>query len=182
MKKIIISALAVIAVTGSCFAGPKTVVSSKEFKQPVASQFFQDKELALDAFYSYNDANAGYFADGSGGGVGLNYFVARYFGVGVEGNFWNGSRPENNKELVSQATANLIVRYPMEFAKFGVAPYVFGGGGLAYSDHKNGFSDVGAGAELRITPRVGIFADWRWNFMADKNDVNTTRAGVRFVF
>ena len=35
-----------------------------------------------------------YFNDGSGGGVGLNYFFAKYFGVGVEGNWWDGCRAD----------------------------------------------------------------------------------------
>ncbi|MCX6968334.1 MAG: outer membrane beta-barrel protein [Verrucomicrobia bacterium] len=213
MKKLTLSALAVCAVVGSAFAGP-----AKDFKQPAAPQFFQDKEFALDAFYSYNDAqhrdpqlskNGGdiikpqFFVDGSGGGVGVTYFFARYFGVGVEGNWWNGTRPgisqethdallakgrdiprSFDKEVGSQVTANLILRYPMEFTTFGVAPYIFGGGGALFSDENCGFSDVGAGVEVRITPKVGVFTDWRWNFMTgdNRNDVSTTRAGVRFVF
>ena len=44
MKKLTLSALAVFAVAGSAFAG------SKDFKQPVAPQFFKDTEVALDAF------------------------------------------------------------------------------------------------------------------------------------
>ena len=135
--------------------------------------------------------------------MGVDYFFARYFGVGVEGNWWNGTRPgisqathdalldsgkdipsSFKKEVGSQVTANLILRYPMEFTSFGVAPYVFGGGGALFSDQSCGFSDVGAGVEVRLTSQVGIFTDWRWNFMTgdNRNDVSTTRAGVRFVF
>ena len=51
MKKLTLSALAAFAVAGSAFAG-----SAKDFKQPAAPQFFKDTEFALDAFYSYNDA------------------------------------------------------------------------------------------------------------------------------
>jgi len=192
MKKVTLSALAAFAVAGSSFAGPATVVSSKDFKQPAATQqFFQDTEFTLDAFYSYNDANqrnGQYFIDGNGGGVGANFFFKRYLGVGVEGNWWDGSQPDlpknSHKEVVSQVTANAILRYPMEFTSFGLAPYLFGGGGVAFSDQKCGFPDVGAGVEVRVTPRVGLFSDWRWNFMAggNHNDVNTTRAGIRFVF
>ncbi|MEI7957665.1 MAG: hypothetical protein WCI40_01035 [Verrucomicrobiota bacterium] len=179
MKKVTLSALAAFAVAASAFAG-----SAKDFKQPVAQKFFQDTEFALDAFYSYNDTKAGYFVDGSGGGVGADFFFQRYFGVGVEGNWWNGAQPETKKGVVSQVAANVSLRYPMEFTSFGVAPYIFGGGGVALSAHDCGFPDVGAGVEVRVTPRVGVFADWRWNFMAGdaKNDVNTTRTGVRFVF
>jgi len=188
MNKLTLSALAAFAVTGSAFAGPATVVSSKDFKQPAAPQFFKDTEFALDAFYSYNDAqrrDSQYFTDGNGGGVGINYFCHRYLGVDVEGNWWKGTRPNiSTKEVGSQVTANLIVRYPMEFTSFGMAPYILGGGGALFSNQNCGFSDVGAGVEFRVTPQVGIFSDWRWNFMTggNRNDVSTTRAGVRFVF
>ncbi|MEI6561268.1 MAG: hypothetical protein WCO68_04185 [Verrucomicrobiota bacterium] len=188
MNKFTFSALAAVAVAGSAFASPATVVASKDFKQPAAPQFFKDTELAIDAFYSYTDAqhrNALYFTDGNGGGVGVNYFCQRYFGVDVEGNWWKGNQPnKNDKDVVSQATANLIVRYPMEFTSFGVAPYLLGGGGVLFSGQNCGFSDVGAGVEFRVTPQVGIFSDWRWNFITggNRNDVSTTRAGIRFVF
>ena len=181
MNKITLSVLAAFAVTSSAFA------AAKDFKQPVAPQFFKDTEVALDAFYSYNDAQPRspkqYFTDRSGGGVGVNYFFQRYFGVDVEGNWWKGAQADK-KETVSQVTANLIIRYPIEFTSFGVAPYILGGGGAAFSDQNCGFSDVGAGVEVRLTPQVGIFSDWRWNFMTggNRNDETTTRAGVRFVF
>ena len=221
MKKLTLSALAAFAVAGSSFAGPATVVSSKDFKQPVVApqQFFQDTEITLDAFYSYNNGDGkapvrcpysehhilqpSYFADGSGGGVGANFFFARYFGVGLSGNWWDGTRdgislkthdrlldsgrdiPKTfDKSLASQVTANVILRYPLEFTSFGVAPYIFGGGGAFFGDHSIGFPDVGAGVEVRLTPHFGVFTDWRWNFVnsGERNDVNTTRAGVRFVF
>ena len=92
MKKVTLSALAAFAVAASAFAG-----SAKDFKQPVAQKFFQDTEFALDAFYSYNDTKAGYFVDGSGGGVGADFFFQRYFGVGVEGNWWNGASRKKTK-------------------------------------------------------------------------------------
>ena len=218
MKKLTLSALVAFAVAGSAFAGPATVVSSKDFKQPAAQQFFKDTEIALDAFYSYNDGQhrdpqlcdakihiiqPQYFVDGNGGGVGVNYFFKRYFGVSLEGNCWNGTQPgisqethddllnsgkniptSFKKEVGYQTTANLIIRYPIEFTSFGMAPYIFGGGGALFSDQSCGFSDAGAGVEVRVTPCMGVFSDWRWNFMTggNRNDVSTTRAGVRFVF
>lgn len=219
MKTATLSALAVIAVAASAFAGPK------DFKQTASQQFFKDTEITLDAFYSYNDGKhqdpgyadlidndpciikPQYLNDGSGGGVGVNYFFARYFGVGVEGNWWNGARDgmseethdklvrngkvnsdgevdQNYKKSVAhQISGDLILRYPMEFCTFGLAPYIIGGGGVITDGSSVGFGDVGAGVEVRFTPSFGVFTDWRWNFVAgDKNDVNTTRAGLRFVF
>lgn len=218
MNKVTLSTLAAFAVAGTAFAGP-----AKEIKQVVApTPFFQDTEIALDAFYSFNDGQQQdpklcknnihilqpqYLTDGSGGGVGANFFFARYFGVGVEGNWWNGARdgisqathdkliakgkdlPTSfDKSAAHQFTGNVILRYPIEFKSFGLAPYILGGGGFIADGSCSGFGDVGAGVEVRLTPHVGVFSDWRWNFVggtvngADKNDVSTTRAGVRFVF
>ena len=151
-----------------------------------------------------------YFRDGSGGGVGLTYFFARYFGIGIEGNWWNGtqsgsrvstraaivdddgnviatsrrSRETNDihKAAAHQASGSLILRYPFE-GPVCWAPYVFGGGGGIWDGDGAGFGHAGLGVEFRVTPNVGLFTDWRWNFMGgNHNDVNTTRAGVRFVF
>ena len=194
--------------------------------------------------------NAGrYFRDGSGGGIGFNYFFSRYFGVGVEGNWWLGVNAGRNLQPVviadqtaiaqaaaaaaadpiiirngvatsvvivnpndptavairqalgnrfdnafrnqhhsaaNQISGSLIFRYPIE-GSFCWAPYIFGGGGGIWDGEGTGFGHIGFGAEWRVTPSFGLFSDWRWEFMANdnhsnKNDVNQTRLGVRFVF
>jgi len=221
MKTAILSALAVFAVVGSTFAGP-----SKDYKQ-TAPQFFQDNEITLDAFYSYNltrHQDPGYadlfkndpciikpqyLNDGSGGGVGANYFFARYFGVGVEGNWWNGARDGMNeithdrlvkeggdkvqangevfqnykRQTANQISGDAILRYPIEYSTFGLAPYILGGGGVILDGAQTGFADAGAGVEVRLTPHFGVFTDGRYNFLTgSKNDVVTIRGGVRFVF
>ncbi len=151
-----------------------------------------------------------YFHDGSGGGVGLNYFFTRYIGVDVEGNWWDGvetgervrttrgvivddnghvlnsgrttTRGSINRSAANQVTGNLILRYPFE-GRVAWAPYIFGGGGGIWDGSGAGFGDVGAGAEVRLTHHFGLFSDWRWNFMGgNHNDVSTTRLGVRFIF
>jgi len=228
MKKLTTSLLVTLMLTGTMFAGP-----AKDFKAPVAVPCFLDQEFSLDLFYSYNDAlhegsrtrttdrfsgrgpcgcmfdatvtesKQQYFRDGSGGGLGVNYFFARYFGIGLEGNWWVGVNEGSTvtttyvrrtdgatkKETVTtrgrdaaqQLSGSIIFRYPFE----GVccwAPYVFTGGGVVFDGSTTGFAHVGLGAEFRITPHIGVFADWRWEFMDDRNDVNMTRTGVRFVF
>ncbi len=100
MKKITLSIMAALAVAGTTFAGT-TVVSSKEYKQPVvAVPCFKDWETVIDGFYSYNDGIANrqhrYFRDGSGGGVDVTQFFYRYFGLGVEGNWWDGANTNLN--------------------------------------------------------------------------------------
>lgn len=212
-----------------------------------------------------------YFSDGSGGGVGLNYFFAKYFGIGIEGNWWDGCTggfngsyrvkdtvdtggvpvdvdtlvataraynasvrllnidPATNtttsyilkraarfgstsKSAANQISGSLILRYPFE-GPICWAPYIFGGGGGVFDGESTGFGHIGLGVEFRVTPYMGFFTDWRWEFMgsgnndngfldnprvrevartvgirnlrdigADRNDVNMTRVGVRFVF
>jgi len=200
MKKLTLSLLTAFAVASPSFAGTE-VVSSKEYKQPVymPPPCFKDQEFSMDLFYSFNDGRPGryhYFRDGSGGGVGLNFFFARYIGISAEGNWWNGARAgwehadgrsfstgDNHHEVTHQVTGNLILRYPVEMDNFCFAPYIFGGGGGVFDGRSTGFADAGTGIEFRLTQHLGIFADWRWNFMGKyRNDVDTSRAGIRFVF
>lgn len=276
MKKVTLSALAAVAVVGTAFAGPTTVVTSKEYKQPCVTPCFRDQEFQLDLFYSFNDAShqgnqnattdffsgpfstpvtpgflpgtttfldrtdvipAGstvlrnrttsgsipqYFNDGSGGGVGLNYFFARYFGIGVEGNWWDGCRGgfdgqvvtqdlvalppgtdltaltlaardtntsvtivnastvllknserfgRSHRSAANQVSGSLILRYPFE-GPICWAPYIFGGGGGIFDGKSTGFGHVGIGVEFRVTPNMGFFTDWRWEFMSGSGDDN----------
>ena len=160
-----------------------------------------------------------YFNDGSGGGVGVNYFFAKYFGIGVEGNWWDGCRSgfsgtlstsdyvvpngtvdttalatalrgsntsltvlsngdvvlknsrtfgNTHRSVAQQVTGNLILRYPFE-GPICWAPYIFGGGGGVFDGQSTGFGDIGLGVEFRITPNMGFFTDWRWEFMGGNN-------------
>ena len=185
MNKQTTTLLAAVTLASTSFAGT-TVVSSKEYKQPMlATACFQDQEFTFDLSYSYNDAIGGggrhaYLHDRSGGGAGASFFFARYFGIGVEGNWFGGG---TSGTVLHQVTGNLIFRYPMEIRGVCAAPYVFVGGGEVLDGKKTALADVGLGAEIRLTPRVGLFSDWRYNFMSnDRGDLGTARAGVRFAF
>ena len=184
MKKQILSFLAAFAVAGTSFAG--TEATSKEYKQPVVPvSCFKDFETTVDLFYSYNDGiNTGgrekYYHDRSGGGVAATYWFYRYFGAGLEGNWFDGAP---NKDVINEATAQLFVRYPVELGGFCFAPYIFGGGGGTWNGTSAGIGDVGTGIEYRFTPNIGIFADWRYVFAGHNfNYFDTSRAGLRFIF
>jgi hypothetical protein len=219
MKRLILGLLTACTITAPVFGGVEVV---KEYKEPVLEKprCFKPQELQLDLFYSYNDARPGthrYFRDGSGGGVGINYFFGCYFGISVEGNWWDGTQvaqfervrergsvtrrkddcdkegrgkdrfrrrfKDNDRSVAHQVTGNFILRYPVELCDFCFAPYIFGGGGGLFDGEKVGFGDAGVGIEWRATEHLGLFADWRWIFTGKgKNDIDTTRAGVRFVF
>lgn len=163
-----------------------------------------------------------YFNDGSGGGVGMNYFFAKYFGVSIEGNWWNGARGgfdgiadrsdyvalsgpvdvtalaaaavatrtsvafidgntlvirdrnvfgRSHRTTAQQLTGNVVLRYPFE-GPICWAPYIFGGGGGIFDGKSTGFGDIGLGVEFRVTPNMGFFTDWRWEFTGGNNGDN----------
>src|SRR5947207_4143324 len=77
--------LATLAISASAFAG-ETV--SKTVR-PAEPECFRAHELSLDMFGQYSDGNAPSHAGpirdhGWGGGVGLNYFFTRNFGLGLD--------------------------------------------------------------------------------------------------
>lgn len=111
-----------------------------------------------------------------GGGMGVNYFMTRYIGIGLEGDFLAGS------SAISEAAGSLIFRVPGEYGTWGVAPYGFIGGGGQFDGMNAGFGHAGAGAELRFTRNWGVFTDGRWVIHDTEINYGLFRAGVRFTF
>jgi hypothetical protein len=86
-----------------------------------------------------------------GGGLGINYFFARYFGLGIEQSVFgrnSGARPIDGAGNVNpnfdvgdygftrwQTAAHLILRYPI--CQWNLAPYVMIGGGAQYGNVPN---------------------------------------------
>ncbi len=96
--KTTISFFAAVAFAGTAFAGERVVSSSKSHVVP-ATECFRAHELQLDLFGQYSVGegpdHAGTFRDhGWGGGVGVNYFVTRNFGIGIEGE-WLAAKEAN---------------------------------------------------------------------------------------
>ncbi len=91
MKKIL-STLALAIITASAaFAGTD---SKKVVIAPVQEDLFRAGEIQIDASFAallgrYNGRNA----NGIGGNLGLNYFITRYIGIGVDNTVggWVGS-------------------------------------------------------------------------------------------
>jgi Outer membrane protein beta-barrel domain len=218
MKTIALGFLASAIAATSVLAGDEVV--SKDYKQPTPpSTCFKDQEIQVDLFGSFANLPYGhdqYYTnsrqtrlfhddnrDGGGGGVGVNYFFMRYFGVGVDGDF------DSNVGGIANYTGKIILRLPIEAGGFCIAPYVFAGGGgesLLNEDdygwynyhgrrvYRNNSSTVGAwmvggGLEWRITPMVGIFAEARYTWTARYHgeeglnfDNDIARLGVRLSF
>jgi hypothetical protein len=180
----------------------KTTVKEVVEVQPDCK--FRDNEFQFDVFGLgdfYKGAN-GNFAGGEGtssrqfsgrpswgGGVGLNYFFARYVGIGLEQSMYgrnivaNQSTPPDraNYGFYRWATiGNLYLRYPV--CQWNLAPYLMVGGGANYGLRPNatvtvqsgarqryrmagqGFGHVGGGLEYRITENIGLFSDARYLF------------------
>jgi hypothetical protein len=174
MKKAALSLFAVVALAGTSFAGTAVVKSGKDFKQPEPVTCFGDKELQVDAFGSYQWANK--YQDGFGGGLGVNYFFTRNFGVGVDGNIYDG-----NANGVWAFTGSLIARLPID--SICLAPYILAGGGYTVDGHSNGTVHAGGGLEYRVVPnKVGLFTEGRYTWGCNSNSNAQVRLGVRFVF
>lgn len=202
MKKLVFGLAATVALAASSFAGTATYSSGKtykDYKQVEQPTCFSDTEIQVDIFGAYADGNAAVHAGpikdhGWGGGVGVNYFFARYFGLGAEG-YWlagkhnlaqSDTEAEDHLTTFHSGGGNLIFRYPMD--SICLAPYVYIGGGATVDGKTWAVGDAGLGLEYRIVPnKIGIFADERWNYYGDRfghDDLNNfmTRAGVRWVF
>ncbi len=205
MKKLICTLVASAAIAATSFAGTasmsdgKSGKSYKEYKNPEqpAPTCFNDQELQLDTFGAYADGNAPSHAGpirdhGWGGGVGVNYFFARYFGLGADG-IWLYAKDNaaadganDDSKTFHSATGSLIVRYPID--SICLAPYVFAGGGFTVDGDQWASGHVGVGVEYRVVPhKIGIFADSRWTYFGTRyghDDQNNflAKVGVRVVF
>lgn len=191
--KTTLTLLAVAAFAGTAFAGTR-VVESKTHVVP-ETECFRAHELSLDMFGQYSDGNApdhaGTIRDhGWGGGIGINYFVTRNFGIGTDAAWlvakeapYAGTR---GKTTIHNFSASLIYRFPID--RICTAPYIFAGGGVAVDGDQWAVAHAGVGIEHRIVPnKVGLFTDARFNYYGDRfgrGDLNNfaVRAGVRIVF
>ena len=89
MKILITTLLAAFGLAVSANAGSPAMAPSKEYKAPYEPQeCFRAGEWQFDIYGAFADGNrphAGPFQEhGWGGGVGLNYFFTREFGIGVD--------------------------------------------------------------------------------------------------
>ncbi len=228
MKKYIITGVMAAVAATSAFAG--TVTASKEVAPVESPCLFRDNEVQLDLFGLgdfYKGANGNFINNltgvggesrqfsgrpGWGGGLGLNYIFAKYFGVGIEQSLFG--RNSNPTKLGSstydvgnygytrwQTTGNLIFRYPI--CQWNLAPYLLVGGGAQYGNVPNinltglgavnrsykmagqGFGHVGGGLEYRVSETIGLFSDARYLFSGVDGLANNQlqwRYGLRFAF
>lgn len=170
-----LTAVMLLSVAAS-FAG-----DGKTFKEKVVVEVdtckFRDTEFQIDAFYTgiigSRDSRLG---TGSGGGVGLNFFFARYFGIGWEGSVYSNQGTASWMPL----NGSVFFRYPI--CSWNLSPYVMVGGGADFERGRSlGYGNVGGGLEYRFTNNVGVFADSRY-FFGGSGNVANIRGGMRFAF
>ena len=110
-----------------------------------------------------------------GVGGGLNYFFARYIGIGGEAYTENA-----HHNFIDNASGSLIDRFPL--GNSGVAPYIFGGGGRQFDPSYLWFGHAGGGLEYRFAPNIGAFLDARYVFPQQERCYGLGRFGLRFAF
>jgi hypothetical protein len=202
-----------------------TAISSKQVVAYEEPCLFRDNEFQVDAFglgYFNQGGNTGNYygvnpAPGLsgrpmwGGGLGLNYFFMKYFGIGIEQSVFGRSPGEANNYgdagMTRWATiGNLFFRYPI--CQWNLAPYVMVGGGAIYGktptsnfaagaipgtganrrgtfNSGQGVGHVGGGLEYRLTENIGLFTDARYMFSGVSSLPNNNlmwRYGLRFAF
>jgi hypothetical protein len=176
MNKSLALIAVVLATAATSFAGQ--AVSSKKVVVAPMEDLFRAGEIQLDAFAAGAAGNyGGGSVNGFGGGLGLNYFITKYIGVGVDDTL---SSLNGNGHTYNSTQADIIARYPIE--SWHLAPYALVGGGATWGTKSQGDGNVGVGAEYRINRGIGIFADSR--YLDGNNGLNEslTRAGLRFIF
>lgn len=177
MKKLTLTVLlgAFVAAT-SAFAGTE----SKSFKDKVTvipdECRFRNTEFQLDTFYTgFFGSHGSQLSTGSGGGFGLNFFFAKYFGIGYEAAWYSNNGTAEHMPLAG----NFFLRYPI--CSLNLAPYALVGGGAAWDGTTIGYGNVGGGVEYRITKNIGLFVDGRY-FYGGSGNVGNLRSGLRFAF
>jgi hypothetical protein len=148
MKKLVLSLCAAVAMTSVAFAGETYSKESKSVTPPPCPQWYADNEFNLTLSGSYLWTGSEWREDtylvadhGWGGSVDAKYFVHRYFGFGIQGNFMHVSSNESidngftearlgdNSRIVGSVLGTFTLRFPISCSRF--APYFWlGGGGI----------------------------------------------------
>jgi hypothetical protein len=196
--KLFLASLATTAIAGTAFAG--TMIeskASKDYKPIEPTLCFADHEWQVDLFGQYSvgegPTQAGIFRDhGWGGGIGVNYFFTRNWGLGADAAWLYAKEPDyvtndagNSHTTLHNFSGSVIFRIPMD--ELCLAPYIYAGAGATVDGEQWASGHGGVGVEYRFSPGKGVFVDGRWTYLGDRfghEDLNyfSTRVGFRFTF
>jgi opacity protein-like surface antigen len=217
MKKLTLSLCAVVALASAASAGTETY-SSKNVKQVAPAPcptWYADNEWNIGVWGTYAPTVNSWREDtflgvdhAWGGGIDVNYFFRRYFGVGISGfglgmsqddRGFNNRFVQDDSSWAGGVVGKFTLRYPIPCSRF--APYAFLGlggvwGGQDYTFTRNGntvfassndgghfMAQYGAGFEVRFTPRIGMINDIVYNQLeGGENDFIMIRTGLNFAF
>ena len=182
MKKLLtLTGIVLLSAVTASIAGDGKTFDKKVVVVPETCNF-RDTEFQLDAFGAgafYNQGRPGF-----GGGLGANFFFARYLGIGVEQDLVGRSGSGGSSGgTVWSTLGNAYLRYPI--CSLNLAPYAMVGGGAGYGNKisGHGLGHVGAGLEYRATSHVGIFTDARYLYSnVEPKGGALVRIGLRYAF
>lgn len=137
---------------------------------------FPGNQFDVDLFGSWaNHDRFGRKGDRWGGGVGVDYFITRYLGVGADTYLEEWRWPY-------RVNGSLILRLPLQHRGFGFAPYGFGGGGREFKYTPQYTAHAGGGLEFRFNRYTGVFGDIRRVFTDKSPDYTMIRTGITLGF
>jgi hypothetical protein len=136
---------------------------------------YEEKEWSIDGTAVISSRSRENFSDSNtiGVGIGMNYFITRYFGVGADTYIDSFDYP-NHIDL------NALARLPIMETPW--APYAIGGFGRQFHDLGQWTGHIGAGVEYRWNRVAGLFFDVREVFAATSPDFSVWRVGMRVRF
>lgn len=192
MKKGILALVAALALTGSVYGAEAraTVTTDDDPKftdrfryDRDSTEIFRANEFSIDLFGSYRSGqekltgiSTRKLRSGTwGGGVGINYFFTRHFGIASDTHM-NDFRGE----FIDNVTASFVARVPLDDIR--LAPYAFAGGGRWFDGRDAWLLHGGAGVEFRFNPNFGLFTDIRYTWVDGTTDYALARLGVRVGF
>ena len=138
-----------------------------------AEDKFKAPDFTLDMFGTWADQNRHGEDDKFGGGLGLTYYIVRYFGVSADTWIDEWKAPY-------RANANALLRLPL--GNSGIAPYGIGGGGREWKYDTQWSTHAGAGLQFKLNPHTALFGDWRRVFPEDTPDHHLVRFGMNVGF
>lgn len=169
------------------FALLLTTAIALSAEPPAQPEYYQANEVSLDLFGQVRTDD--FDDERMGAGVGINYFLTRNWGIGIE-----GSAENTSGVFVEAARANMIYRIPIGKS----APYVFAGAGANFCVPPESVSainpgeadeggdkwaiDIGVGIEHRFGKHFGAFADVRLDKVEDRGATALARLGIRIPF
>lgn len=181
MKRVLLttaSMFAAVSLWAGVVVAPESKLVEKMVEQEMPAECFTAGEWQFDVFAAWGVESSGPNAvlrdHGWGGGIGVNYFITRYFGIGVDG-YWLAV-----DDTLHGVSGSFIARLPFE-GPVCWAPYLFVGGGALFDGSSSGEAHAGGGFDFRITPGIGLMIDSRYNF-GGRDEWVLTRAGLRFAF